>query len=96
MLNSYIKISSSQISNAGREISEQVSAIPGLIQELETALHKLNSCWEGEAWKAFQNNAAIQIEMLTEIYKYMKEFSAKYEKAAEQYRRAEQDVCAKL
>ena len=96
MLNTYIRVSSAQISHAGREINELLNTIPGLIRELEASLQRLNGCWEGAAWDSFQSNAALQIEMLTEVYQYMKQFSAGMESAATQYKRAEQDVCAKL
>ena len=70
--------------------------IPLLINELEDAMHQLANCWEGVAWGTFQQNTALHIEMLTDIYEYMSRYVITMQEAGIAYERTEQDICAQI
>lgn len=95
-MNTFIKVSTNSIANDAQEIDQLVNSIPELLKELEAAMGELSNCWEGAAWHNYQANVNHYIEMLLEIYKYMKNYAVKLQESSEVYHRAEQDVCTSL
>lgn len=91
-----LKISVKRIRSDADQVEEHLESIPIFINELETAMQQLAQCWEGAAWIEYQNQVALYIEILTEIYKQMGEFTAKMNEASQIYERAEQNVCGKM
>ena len=88
----YIKVSSNKIKTDADRIDELINSVPALIKALEQAMTRLNGCWEGSAWNAYQNTNAAYMEMLGEIYRYYGLFTANLLKAGQKYMRSEQDV----
>ena len=95
-MNTLIKVSTSSITNDATKIGELINTIPNLLNELEGAMNELSTCWEGTAWQTYQDNLMYYIEMLTEIYTYMKNYVTNLEASSEIYGRAEQNVTATL
>ena len=91
-----LKVSVGRIRNDAAQIENEIDSIPALIKELEQSMAQLAQCWEGQAWLEYQNNVARYIEILTEIYQYMGEFTIDLNQAAKLYQRAEQDVCSAI
>lgn len=91
-----MKISVSSIKNDASKIENDLSSIPALIDELEKSMGQLAQCWEGQAWDVYQTNIALDIEILTEIYRYMGGFTKSINEAATIYQRVEQDVCSTI
>lgn len=95
-MGNYLKVSTNSIRNAAESIEEIAETIPALMAELETAMEQLSSCWEGPAWGSFQENTALHMEMLSDIYEYMSKYVIHLQQASQDYCRAEQDVCADI
>ena len=67
-----------------------------LIDELENSMRQLSGCWEGPAWGAYQKTVAEHMEILTDIYNYMGQYTITMQEAAKEYVHVEQDVCADI
>lgn len=88
----YVKISCNNITRDAERIKELSNSIPKLMNEMQQAMSRLDACWEGNAWTAFQNSNAYYTEILMEIYRYYGNFTAHLHEASQTYMRAEQDV----
>lgn len=95
-MGNYLKISTNTLKRDAEKIEEIKECIPVLIEELEASMRQLSNCWEGSAWGAYQKNVAEHIEMLTDIYNYMSQYTIKMQEAAKEYVYAEQDVCTDI
>lgn len=91
-----LKVSVNRLRTDASKVENLIDTIPNLVKELEEAMAQLAQCWEGQAWLEYQNNVAKYIEILTEIYKYMGEFTKDLNEAAKLYQRAEQDLCSAI
>ena len=91
-----IKISVNRLKNDAAKVENYIEAIPTLIKELEQSMDQLAQCWEGQAWLEYQNNVALYIEILTDIYNHMGEFTKDLKQAAKLYQRVEQDACSAI
>lgn len=91
-----LKVSVQGILKDGMKIEEYLESIPVLIDELESSMGRLAQCWEGQAWIQYQNNVAIYVEILTDIYQCMGKYVEDINESAKIYQRAEQDVCTTL
>lgn len=89
-----LKISVSRLKRDAALVENYIDSIPTLIKELEQSMDQLAQCWDGQAWLEYQNNVALYIEILTEIYRYMGDFTKDLNQAAKMYQRTEQDVCS--
>lgn len=95
-MGNYLKISANNLKSDAEKIEELKETIPVLIDELEVSMRQLSNCWEGPAWGAYQKNVAEHIEMLTDIYNYMSQYTIAMQEAAMEYVHAEQDACADI
>ena len=95
-MNKLIKVSTTAIAQDAKEIEELVDSIPQLLSELESAMGELANCWEGVAWHTYQAKVDAYIEILQDIHKTMKSYTARMEQSSRVYHRADQDVCTQL
>lgn len=92
----YLRISGNSLEKDVQRIDELIATLPALIDDLQQAMQKLSSCWEGPAWAAYQQTVTSDVEKLTDMYEHMGKYTIYMKEAAKEYTRAEQDVCADI
>lgn len=87
-----IKVSSNCIKNDADEIKRLGESIPTLINELQEAMQRLASCWEGPAWATYQQTVVQYMEVLSKNYETINKFIASLYEASDEYKRVEQEI----
>lgn len=95
-MSTFLRVSTKSMSTDSESIEAFNNEIPKLLDELNDAMRKLSTCWEGPAWSAFQSNVTYHMEMLAEIYEYINEYLDSLQEAGKNYARVEQDICASI
>ena len=86
-----IRVSTSKMSRDVKTLEQQIAVLPQVIGELKTQMHLLASCWEGPAWRTFQNQVADDIAFMSEVYQFLSAYNRALQSSAEGYLSAEQD-----
>lgn len=73
-MNNYIKVSVPKMKDRGERIQSNIEKIPQFVQELESAMKSLGSCWEGAAWNAFQMQVRSDILNMLEMYDWLQKY----------------------
>ncbi len=95
-MSGFLKVSTNSMKIDAERIMDLNNKIPQLMDELNSAMKQLSTCWEGPAWSVYQSNVVYHMEMLNEIYHYMNGYLESIQEARENYGRVEQDVCANI
>ena len=88
-MNNIVRFSASNMKRDEETLQKQIEQIPKFIDDLETAMHRLGTCWDGPAWLSFQQEVDMDIQMMTGIYGWMHQYVQSMAGALEEYGKAE-------
>ena len=88
----YLKVSTTSMASDINELEDLLKAVPNLIEDLQTNMTTLGTCWEGEAWQAFQGQVSDDIDNMYELYRFLSTFLEIFGNAADTYQQTEQAV----
>ena len=91
-MSDYIKVSVSRMNGDAEALREFVLQLPQSVNQLETIMETLASCWEGAAWNAFQEQVSSDIDYLTKMCSFLSNYVEHIEMGSSQYLEAEQEA----
>lgn len=83
------RVSVPQMEADENEIRTLIQEIPKQIRELESTMHRLQACWEGNARNAFQVEVRADIAFMNEVYQFLVQYLEKMSESGEEYFNAE-------
>ena len=95
-MSKYLKVSASKMASDVEEMKKLIDELPMRIDEIETSMKKLSSCWEGEAWEAFQNQVNSDISNMNEMYNFLNKYLHVFGNAKGEYLRKEKDIYGRI
>ena len=87
-----LKVSVNSMRGDSARIQDLIDQLPGLVGELDTAMQRLGSCWEGYAWDTFQKQVASDVNNMNDMYRFLANYISHIETGAQYYLEAEQDA----
>lgn len=88
-MSNHIKVSVPRMKSDGELLQADAEKIPQFIRELDAAMKKLGTCWEGPAWVTFQNQVESDILYMLDVYDWLKEFMQAMSEAEKIYGNSE-------
>lgn len=84
-----IRVSTGRMNNDQETIKELLSRVNREISQLETTMTTLSSCWEGDAWVAFQKQVGDDLNYMKDVYQTLQLYMSALSNAQEQYLKSE-------
>lgn len=93
MAENIIEVDTRMIDNDKKSVTLCLSKINQNLSDMHNSVLELDATWDGIAKQAFQYQFNEDYQMLTEITKFMKEFTSCMEYASKEYTKCENSVC---
>ena len=88
----HVKVSVPNMKEDADKLQNCYEKIPQLVNDLETVMAKLGTCWDGPAWVSFQQQMHTDIKNMLDVYNWMKTFIESMTKAEETYGNCEEQM----
>lgn len=87
-----LRVSTEQMENDFNSMKEQMEKVPAILDEVKAAMDRLNGCWDGAGWVAFQEQISLDFEKLRELLDFYSAFAEAFQKSSEDYKSSEQKI----
>ena len=89
-MSNLIKVSVPKMNGDCEKLQADFQKIPDVIHDLEDAIKRLGTCWEGPAWIAFQQQVQTDINNMYELCEDLKGYLQSMAEAEKKYGECEQ------